>query len=369
MAKINVRSPHYVYLNESNLSFVELKIWIYTGTQGSRPTIPTYNVSAFAVNETVNFEISELVRDYMVYDSIDYQTPIVWVDYQIIKTVGSTTTTLSIVLNSGFYGYGYFEDGSNPQNNSGLLQSNLTIVKLDDAPVYLPIDTSKVSSVSYYYNNQQVYSRNITSSTNSNSQIEYVTNAISPSDEFENRVINDGGIFEGSLCLTDFLNNVTLFPVDAIYIDSIYGVDLIKVYSIEECKYQPYKLTFINKYGALQDIWFFKRSNKNLTTNKESFKRNTLVGNSYGLNNHQQKNLFKQGNEKMDLNTGFYPEVYNEVFKQMQLSEDVWIEIDNKVLPINISDSSFSYKTGLNDKLINYTIKVDFAFDTINNIR
>jgi len=53
----------------------------------------------------------------------------------------------------------------------------------------------------------------------------------------------------------------------------------------------------------------------------------------------------------------------------MQLSEDAWIEINNEVLPINISDSSFSYKTNLNDKLINYTVQIDFAFDTINNIR
>ena len=71
----------------------------------------------------------------------------------------------------------------------------------------------------------------------------------------------------------------------------------------------------------------------------------------------------------MTLNTGYYPEVYNEVFKQMQLSEDAWIEINNEVLPINISDSSFSYKTSLNNKLIDYTVKIDFAFDTINNIR
>jgi hypothetical protein len=45
------------------------------------------------------------------------------------------------------------------------------------------------------------------------------------------------------------------------------------------------------------------------------------------------------------------------------------MEIDGNVLPVNVSDSSFSYKTSLNDKLINYTIKIDFAFDTINNIR
>ena len=67
--------------------------------------------------------------------------------------------------------------------------------------------------------------------------------------------------------------------------------------------------------------------------------------------------------------TGFYPEEYNKLFKEMQLSEDCWIEIENKTLPISVSSSSLNYKTHLNDKLINYTIEINFAFDTINNIR
>jgi hypothetical protein len=53
----------------------------------------------------------------------------------------------------------------------------------------------------------------------------------------------------------------------------------------------------------------------------------------------------------------------------MQLSEDCWIEVNNKTLPVNITSSELAYKTNLNDKLINYTINIEYAFDTINNIR
>ena len=369
MAKINVRSPYYVYLNQSKLESATLSLWIYTGTQGSRPTTPTYILNANAVNSTVNFEIAELIKDYMDYNADDYETEIVWVDYQITKLVSGNISTDAIVLNKGFYGYGYFQEGVNHQNDSGLLQSNKTIVKLDDAPAILPIDTSKVTRVDYYHNNKEVYSEDISSSSLSGNQIKYISNTVSGADEFRDRVYLDNGTFEGNICLDAFLDSNTTFPVDTIYINSDDGVDLIKVENITECKYEPYKLSFINKFGALQNVWFFKRSNKQLSTKKEDFKRNTLVGNSYAIDRHQQKNLYKMGNEKMDLNTGFYPEEYNEVFKEMQLSEDCWIEINDKVLPVNISDSSFSYKTGLNDKLINYTVKIDFAFDTINNIR
>ena len=369
MAKINVRSPYYVYYNLNNLESATLKLWIYTGTQGSSPVTPTYVLSASAVNFTVNFEIAELVRDYMTYNADDYETEVVWVDYQITRTVSGNSGNLPLVENKAFYGYGYYQEGINPQNDSGLLQSNLTVVKLDDAPVYLPIDNSKVSNVSFYSEGQEVYQTTVTSTNNSETQIQYITNTVSPADEFEDRVLDDDGTFEGSLCLSEFLDTTTLFPVDTIYINSDDGVSVVKVENITECKYDPYKLSFINKYGALQNLWFFKRSNKQLSTKAEDFKRNTLVANSYAFDKHQVKNLYKMGNEKMDLNTGFYPEEYNEVFKQMQLSEDCWIEIDNVVLPVNVSDSSFSYKTSLNDKLINYNIKIDFAFDTINNIR
>ena len=369
MAKINVRSPYYVYKTQTNLESVILNIWIYSGTQGARPAAATYSLSSVAVNEAVNYDIAELVRDYMTYNSDDYETPVLWVDYQINKTVGGVTSSESIVLNKAFYGYGYFQEGINPQNDSGLLQSNLTVVKLDDAPVVLPVDTSKVTSVQYYSENQEVYEQNFAPTTSSSTQIQYVSNTVNGADEFADRVYRDGGTFEGSICLQEFLDSSVTFPVDTIYINSTEGVSVVKVENITECKYEPYKLSFINKFGALQNIWFFKTSNKELTTKKESFKRNTLVANNYSLNQHQDKNLYKRGNEKMSLNTGFYPEEYNEVFKQMQLSEDAWIEIDGKVLPINVADSGFSYKTGLNDKLINYNIKIDFAFDTINNIR
>ena len=369
MAKINVRSPYYVYYNLSNLESATLKLWIYTGTQGSRPVTPTYVLSASAVNFTVNFEIAELVRDYMTYNADDYETEIVWVDYQITRTAGGVSGNLTLVDNKAFYGYGYFQEGINPQNDSGLLQSNLTVVKLDDAPATIPVDTSKTTQVTYELNGELVYTKAITSSNENDEQIEYVTNGVNGSDEFEDRVIQDGGTFEGSSCLEQFANDFTLFDFDTIYIDTDDGVIKLTVENVEECKFDPYKITFVNKFGALQDLWFFKRTNETLSTKTEKFKRNIVVGGSYDTSRHQQKILTKNGSEKLTLNTGFYPEEYNDVFKQMQLSEDCWIEINSQTLPINVSSSSLNYKTHLNDKLINYTITIDYAFDTINNIR
>ena len=377
MSKINARSPFYISVTATNLTSCKLELFIYTGTQGvgatnnDRPTTATYTLQSFAVEERCTFEISELVRDYFLntFDG-DYATDILWVDYRTTEThQNDIQPTSSFTQLKGFYGYGFFEDGVNPTNNQGLLQSNTTIVKLDDAPATIAVDTSTTTQVTYELNGQQVYTKAISSSTENDEQIEYVTSGINGSDEFEDRVIQDGGVFEGSDCLSEFSKEYTLFDFDTIYVDTTSGVTKLTVKSESECKFTPYKVTFINKFGALQDIWFFKRTNEALTTKTEKFKRNIISNATYNISNHQDKTLTKNGKEKLTLNTGYYPEAYNNVFKEMQLSEDCWIEINSQTLPIQVTSSSLAYKTQLNDKIINYTIEVEFAFDTINNIR
>lgn len=371
MSKINVRSPYYIHDTVSNLTSDRIDIYIYTGTQGSRPSTATYSLTSNAIDDKVTFEISELVKDYFENDfDGDYASDFYWVDYEIFRSVsGGTGVSQGIVQLRAFYGYGYYEEGVNPQNDTGVLQTNTKIVKLDDVPAVIPVDTSITSQVTYELNGEQVYTKAITSSSENDEQIEYVTSGVNGADEFEDRVLQDGGTFEDSLCLQEFIDDFTLFDFDTIYVDTTDGVIKLTVENVEECKYQPYKITFINKFGALQDIWFFLLSRERLSTKKEEYKRNIAIDGSYTVSKHQNKVLTKNGKEKVTLNTGYYPEEYNDVFKEMQLSEDCWIEIDSQTLPINIADSGFEYKTHLNDKLINYTIEIDYAYDTINNIR
>ena len=116
-------------------------------------------------------------------------------------------------------------------------------------------------------------------------------------------------------------------------------------------------------------MWFFKRSNLSLKTKEESYKANIVNNGTYSINSRQKTVFNKTGIESLKLNTGFYPESYNEIFRQLTLSEEVWINYDGDTLPITVMSSSLNYKTRVNDKLINYTIDVEFANNKINNIR
>ena len=144
---------------------------------------------------------------------------------------------------------------------------------------------------------------------------------------------------------------------------------VIGVNNVCEPKYTPYKLTFINKYGVLEDLWFFKNSKLSLETKEESYRSNIVSSGSYSINNHQYRTLYKEGKESLTINSGFYPESHNEAFKQLLLSEQVWINYKGQTLPIRIKDSSISFQDKLTEKNINYTMNIEFAFDKINNVR
>ena len=142
------------------------------------------------------------------------------------------------------------------------------------------------------------------------------------------------------------------------------------------------KITFINKYGVLQDLWFFLKIVKNINRTNESFQSNTITtatptsAPSYSQTNAPKKLFNTQAKQTHTLSSGYYPEYANAYFEELLLSEYVWYTRpeDNQpnsdeTIPVIVKTSSMIYKTSVNDRLIEYTIQFEDAFDYINNIR
>lgn len=371
MSKINARSPYYIYITEANLDSAKLELYVYTGTQGTRGAID-YTINSTAVGNKITFEISELVRDYIENTfNGSYTSSAVWVDYQITRTVSDVAQTPeAFVQLTGFDGYGYFSEGANPQNTQTVLQSNKTIYKYSDAPLRLPAHVTTSTDFTFLQDGSSIYNTTLVPSSFSYNIIRYVSSeSASGVDSWQDRVVLDSGTIESLDCVKDFLEDIDLYGVDTVYVDNGTTVEVYNVENIEECLDTPYKLTFVNKFGALQDLWFFKRSTLSMNTSQQTYKSNLVVDGSYSINQHQKSVLTKQGNESLTLNSGFYSEDNNEVFKQLFLSEQVWIEYDSETLPVNITSSNLVHKTRLKDKLISYEISLEFSNDTINNIR
>ena len=384
MQKINVRSPFYKKTQDSSLASATMELYIYTGVLSTdKPASPQYTITKNTIdsNTYVVFEISELVRDYLEIEfDGEYNSQTVWVVADInqypLADGGGTLIDTDNENYIAFDGYGYFHEGTNPELSRGLLMSNNTIFRLNDSNVRIPVYTEDTNSVSFFYQGVEKRTISISSSTNTNAQIDYVTVSGSDNtDTYEERVLEDGGTLETSSCLTDFLNQLDIGLVDEVYIATDDSVEVVKILSTEECKYEPYKVTFVNKFGALQDLWFFKKSVESTNVTSEQFKasifdQSTL---SYKTYKHQQQAFLAQGKDRITMNTGYVNDDYNAVLEELLISEQVWYteitETEEKVIPVIPLTKSITYLTSVNDKLANYTVEFEHAFDKINNIR
>ncbi|NBU05646.1 MAG: hypothetical protein EBT39_04785, partial [Sphingobacteriia bacterium] len=135
-------------------------------------------------------------------------------------------------------------------------------------------------------------------------------------------------------------------------------------YPLEECKYTPVIIDFVNKYGAWQREFFFKASNDTFTV--ENTEYNLLQTDSFNYNTLEgQRKLFNtNGKKSIKVNTGWVAQAWSEVLKQIMLSERILI--DNK--PAKINTKSTELFKSINTKQINYTLDFEFTYDVINSV-
>lgn len=330
MAAIALRSPQY----KSDVAD--------TGTPKSAKitisidgTIQYTLVKSTSLNETMLWEIAELCRDYI---DITFNGTYTAETLAIISTLTShastdgsgTALTTSQITDIGYDGYGTFMEGANPT------------VPFSNRPRWL-LSTNPETLDKYY-----IYVPNNTTGTipwmNVNADLFYYAFTANQTE------VIGGGYGQ-------------------------YDVDIIRV----DCtKYgNGHKITFVNKFGALQDLWFFLKSVNTTNKKQEQFQRNIVTSSgSYSVNTHTKQDYNTVANTSLTLSSGYYPEWCNQWFEQLLLSEQVWLtrakETDpttDEVIPVNVRKNNIVKKTSLNDKLIDYTFDFNMSFDYINNIR
>jgi hypothetical protein len=358
-----------------------MAISIWEGSSVS-PVTAQYNLKKSVVGSSVKvyFEISELIKDYLdVTFNGDYVGKTIWV--RTVRTpynssdsaLTSPLTTTSLAYDS----YSYFENPSFNIDDNPLLISNREMFVLDDNAFRVPINTLNNPTVTFFLNDEVVSTQSFTTSLLSSEQIKYVSiyGDSTNYDNFKERVLEDGGTFEDNLCLEAFLDSLSIGKVDKITVLDDNGLSAtVLVNTIDECKYEPKKVSFINRFGVLQDMYFFKKAVEKIIIKKSSYKSHVLDTNmAYSINTHVNRDFNMNGDESITLSSGYLSEEYNQVFKELMLSEKVWvtnvIESGEQVLPINVKTSNITYKTSLNDKLVEYSIEFDNSFNVINNIR
>ena len=333
MSRIALRSPYFFTHTIGGAS----------GALSAKLTITIDTVLRYTLIKSVTagtptvFEVSELCRDYLtlVYDGsptagdTEIDIDLVMTFYTGANATGSLITTISNTGNQGFDAYGYFSEGANweipyPLSSaaSWLIAPKLGVN--NDWEIFVP--------------------------ENKSGYLPY--------------------ILSGTVAYQSYSGTATSVTI---------GVGVTCDINRTPCsKYDPQRITFVNKYGQFQDLWFLLKKTLTTDTTKETYQGINLTSSgsstTYDTTKPTKVVFNKEAKERISLNSGYYPEGYNAVFEQLLESEQIWIRTLNAVgttqyLPLNVITSSFTKKTKLNDRLIDYTIEFEEAYDKINNIR
>ena len=294
-------------------------------------------------NVTVQFEIAELLRDYLNITYIGNPQFIVFgSSIQFFDLPNATGTAqgpaVSTVGGNGFEAYGLFSEGINPT----IPFENVQL------PAWLIAEANPLGAANDRY-------------------VIYVPFGVSGKVSYIN---TSGTIVAVSYNSTD----TAIQPADALRLE---------IRRIDCTKYGNGRMiTFINKFGVIQDLWFFLKRVKSINRKNESFQSNTITNTtatsapSYSQTNAPKKLFNTQAKQTHTLSSGYYPESANLFFEQLLLSEYVWYTRPEDTqpnqeqnIPVTVKTSSMVYKTSLNERLVEYTIEFEDAFDYINNIR
>lgn len=363
------------------LKSATLYLWIYSGNfDGGNKDVnnATYvlykEVQGSAT--TIDFEIAELVSDYIEINfNGDYETlrQSVWVDWKIPRLNTEGEEILPLIEGSGlaYDGFGYFKDGINPDllGNKQLMQSNLNVYVPEGEIARVPVFTGigGASGVSYLKEGSVIYAENF------DPQILFLT---ADTDE----ITADSDIFTADRTVANAVDSeqstsagIEGSPDEIVIINSDTTTTTVKINYVDEPKYTPQQVWFVNKFGVVQELWFFKRRDESVNITKGQYKQNTLATVNehinYSINQATEIPYNFKTQKSLKLNTGFVKEEFNEVIQQLTLTKNAWTKEGDQILPVIPKTSSLEYKTQLNDKLINFTVEFDYAFNEVNLIR
>jgi uncharacterized membrane protein len=386
MALILARSPYLIGRQGfDNNAILTLELYIRIPT-GAFLSLKTYTLN-FRLQTSL--DIAPFIRDYLTNNKI------LLVKVTINGNIGGVAQSPVVIEHFATDGYSYFEEGYNNdvsselEANSHYAGSNTLLQFNKNAFLRIPFlyaeEEGAAGAITSIAINVYDSSNNILQTLNTGSftapiitqnRIQYIFIGYGDYEQyFKNRVLKEFGIFESSNCLVTFIDGLN-FTSNVTRIEivgrssrgAIVNTKTLSVETIEECKYEPKEVHFVNRYGVEETFWFFKKNVKSITVEKETYRPNIAGSYASGILSHQYQDYNVNGREKIVLNTGFVNESFSENIKQLMLSEKVWVYNNGIKRPVNVATSEMELRTHVNDKLINYTMEFEFSNEIINNV-
>jgi hypothetical protein len=331
---------------QTGFDSIELSLKNYIGNKNTVPAENSFTLSKNVVRlgqEVMSFDLNKLIENKIINNISNYTLS----GFQFLEENNSCWTRYNaIVFNNNvivrqyqgeffnLYGYGYTEQGSNP-----FLQRS----------VLFDGDYKR----HYQGNSNRIYflTKDLTSVTYKNAVITIPAYDLNLNSNYIGSIdIKDyEGLGDGKLIFN--------YENENIEID-------IEIH--DECRHDVKHLVFINKNGVPESIFFSKIFKKEMNVKGKDFR---AINDNFGIINptqHVYKSLNVNAKEKFQINTDYLNEVENESIKQLMLSESVWLIENGVVKPIKLDKEDVQWKTTSVDKLIQYTLSFEYAYDVIN---
>jgi len=365
-------------LTNDDLTYMSLNLKIWAGALSSLPAANNYVLSkTYSIDEVINFEVSDLVRsefshDFDIYTETGFtQSPygeVLWVnatgDWTYSNngaaptTAPHTTGTANAFLTTK--GWTSWNDLHNDQYNTTLLAvARKRYVKSGNYEVLGVYNnaTNLIAKATILWNDNSEadITKTLTFSNYTQDAVVYI--GVGPQN------IEDNGLLPASVKPSQH--------TDGDYYDIILknsagaAISTIRYELTCEPKYTPYQVAFINRYGVADFITFFKASTEQGNFTSESYKRSiyqdgftsasTQVGQSQSFNTNSRNTI--------TMNTGWVEEAYADVVEDILMSDTIAVLLDGSWVSVQPQRGSVDYYKEVNQKMINYTMTFDIAFN------
>jgi hypothetical protein len=164
-----------------------------------------------------------------------------------------------------------------------------------------------------------------------------------------------------------FATSVEWYTIQA-YSGSTALGNTIRYESACQQKYPNVRIKWKNRYGQFDYFNFYMVNKKSFKTEKRTYQPQigTWGGATLSYNNYdsQTLNYLVDSNQAMLVNTFWIPEAYNDLIKQLMVSDEIYYvttESNDTLTPITIDTSTIEFKTGVVDGLIQYSFEFRYG--------
>jgi hypothetical protein len=123
-------------------------------------------------------------------------------------------------------------------------------------------------------------------------------------------------------------------------------------------KYPNVRISWKNRYGQFDWYSFYMVNRKSFQTTKKTYQPQlgTWEGSSFSYSSYDSSNLnyIVDSSQTLQVNSYWLTDDYNDWLKQLLVSDEIYWWDTIGARPLTIATSDIQFKTGVNDKLIQY---------------